>query len=604
MGDKRGSEVDPPPARRPMRLAEKLLHRAGKGGAGGDVPSGASVGASGPGESGKVGPAGGSSRAGAGGVLTFGDVASAREDVDGDGGGASNAARWSAGALGRVGSVKFAATREGAKFPTPARDDAPARAPRGRPHPDVPPDWTLKTHAKFTSTRPFAWVAAAAGARPAAAGLRAFSGATASTSRDADPGERVQRALCTYAYPADPLDPDAVHRLRQGGEKTRAWLERRSDDWSDALVSAYGSLRVGACAAFYVVYEERVVLFCAPGVGGGDGVRRGVGGGAASNRLGFAIATNADRGRFRDAMDAAEVPYELAGEDGGDSSPGGGGVSKPGKPTGKTAGDGRNVGGAYGHGIPLEEWATEDPTAAPGWAAEGPALDSRGKPIARSPAMVGAKKHPASGALLFRGAAAVHGVLCAMLEAPGGDPGGAASAPRDAPLILAPTPFAGASLRRARLRLSRAGAASAPGIGGGGAERGAEEGAEADDTGTRTVYTAECVSGTPIPPWCASRLLEALCDEQDERLFAAFRTAGKSAALNAAVAVAAGTTPRDEGRTEEGTEEGTEVALERAEGYYTPRERRRVGAPSALGPRGLERVERARGEYYLQSLYD
>ena len=62
VGDKRGSEVDPPPARRPMRLAEKLLHRAGKGGAGGDVPSGASVGASGPGESGKVGPAGGSSR--------------------------------------------------------------------------------------------------------------------------------------------------------------------------------------------------------------------------------------------------------------------------------------------------------------------------------------------------------------------------------------------------------------------------------------------------------------------------------------------------------------------------------------------------------------
>ena len=112
------------------------------------------------------------------------------------------------------------------------------------------------------------------------------------------------------------------------------------------------------------------------------------------------------------------------------------------------------------------------------------------------------------------------------------------------------------------------------------------------------------MSGTPIPPWCASRLLEALCDEQDERLLAAFRTAGKSAALNAAVAVAAGTTPRDEGRTEEGTEEGTEVALERAEGYYTPRERRRVGAPSALGPRGLERVERARGEYYLQSLYD
>jgi len=34
-------------------------------------------------------------------------------------------------------------------------------------------------------------------------------------------------------------------------------------------VSAYAALRVGKCEAFYVVYDERVVLFCAPGAGGG-----------------------------------------------------------------------------------------------------------------------------------------------------------------------------------------------------------------------------------------------------------------------------------------------------------------------------------------------
>ena len=45
----------------------------------------------------------------------------------------------------------------------------------------------------------------------------------------------------------------------------------------------------------------------------------------------------------------------------------------------------------------------------------------------------------------------------------------------------------------------------------------------------RRVYVAECGSGSgasgamPIPPWCVSRLAEALCDEQAENVVGSFR---------------------------------------------------------------------------------
>ena len=50
----------------------------------------------------------------------------------------------------------------------------------------------------------------------------------------------------------------------------------------------------------------------------------------------------------------------------------------------------------------------------------------------------------------------------------------------------------------------------------------------------------------PIPPWCVSRLAEALCDEQAENVVGSFRALGASAALNAAVAAAAGPVPGDD----------------------------------------------------------
>ena len=49
--------------------------------------------------------------------------------------------------------------------------------------------------------------------------------------------ERLQRALYTFMYPADPVAPEVMQTLRRD-DAGRRWLDRRLDGWSDALVSA------------------------------------------------------------------------------------------------------------------------------------------------------------------------------------------------------------------------------------------------------------------------------------------------------------------------------------------------------------------------------
>ena len=113
-----------------MRLAEKLLSRAAEAGAG-SAPGASIAGAAAPRP---VAPA--PRGALSGGVLTFGDVASAREEAADP---AATAPRWSAGAIKRVGSVKFAAkarsggARAGSTSTSPRganSGEAPRRAPR------------------------------------------------------------------------------------------------------------------------------------------------------------------------------------------------------------------------------------------------------------------------------------------------------------------------------------------------------------------------------------------------------------------------------------------------------------------------------------------
>jgi hypothetical protein len=277
------------------------------------------------------------------------------------------------------------------------------------------------------------------------------------------------------------------------------------------------------------------------------------------------------------------------------------------------------------------------------------ALDDRGKPIARSPRKkLGARdRDPAAGCAIVRGAANVHGLLNVMLEAPHGDPAGAASSPKDAPTVLSPTPFARATLRPLALRVtkSKAAAARKNDIK---TKTAAGEGAAATAAdATRWVHAVECAThhagltggdaGSScrgvIPPWCVSRVLEALCDAQEENLLASFRTLGVSARLNHAAKRASegggeeGAAARGEARGgewsgEEGKgargaegkegargEEGAPGASgsrgPRSRSYYSEEERRRVREDAALaGGRGLEKVERRDGTYYLQSLYD
>ena len=642
-----------------MRLAEKLLSRAGKApsaGADRDPPAAARA---------ITAPAK-ADEADAGGVLTFGDVASAR----GSDAAADTAARWSAGAVKRVGSIKFAAPKRGASrgVPDATGDGGEKRArgaPRGAEHVDFPADWTLKTHVKFTSTAPLRWAAAASGGPEASdGGVRAFAGARARADPDRPPAhlargggnggggnggalrdddaardedvlssrERVCRALCAWTYPADPMAPELVAALRAlPGAAGKQWLERRLDDgWREALLGAYAALRVGDCPFFYVVFPERVALFRAPAETETREKRKrdtettshdDIVSHAAAGTGGFAVVTEASSGKFRDALVAARVPHACVGADprAGSSRTGRAGFTGLQRRAGAD-GDGRGHGGAYGHGIPLEEWAQEDFAEAYKDEADFQALDAHGKPLVRSPERLARRNgarlaerdaRAAERAVLVRGAAAVHALVCLLTEAEatGGDPAGAASAARDAPLIMAPAPFAGASLRRVDLRVSRAETTYeiAPGPGDFEDEENDDEKSreKRKTVKKRRVYVAECSGGgaggaIPIPPWCVSRLAEALCDEQAENVVGSFRALGASAALNAAVAAAAGPVPGDEADDVAiPREKNVSKTFQEGGGAFTPRERERIRSSSRLGARGVERVERADGVWYV-----
>ena len=637
-----------------MRLAEKLLRHAEK------APAGVGADRDRPAETAARPIA---AEADAGGVLTFGDVASAREGARGaatPGETAAAAARWSAGAVKRVGSVKFAAPARGAnrgagaQVDEDASDDNLARrrsVPRGEKHKHFPADYTLKTHVKFTSTAPLRW-AALCSAGPAAAdgGLRAFVGARTLADADADtnaaehkslpplpPKERVHRACAMWQYPSSPMEPELIAALKKHpGTAGKRWLENRLEDgWRGALLSAYSSLRVGKCPLFYVVYAERVILFAEPGVGGGtaSGVKAGQGDGGTTagtdekQQLGFAVVTDAASGKFRDALVRHKVPHTCVGHDP---------LAKT-KKTGRdgftglsgkhgAAGDGRGHGGAYGHGIPLEEWAQEDGNEAYDGEDDFQALDQHGKPMLRSPerlarlnglSAVERDLKAADNAVVCIGAAAVHALICLLTESSetAGNPAGAASASQDAPLIVAPAPFANASLKAVELKVTRAETTfEVENEGEDEGEDGEGQG-EDDTTGTtvpgkrrrehtnpsgkpkrekRTVYVAECVTQNnfPIPPWCVSRLTEALCDEQGEHLVGNFRALPSTAALNAAVA----SISRKE-RTTQGDDAADAEINE--ETFYTLRERKRTRRSTKLGTKGLERVERQDGVWYV-----
>ena len=154
-------------------------------------------------------------------------------------------------------------------------------------------------------------------------------------------------------------------------------------------------------------------------------------------------------------MDEACVKYDVIGEErrrgGGGDGAAGGGASDP-----------------FGGGVDMsrmvrmEDWAKEDHEDDAGYEEE-PALDDHGKPIMRPRTLgaAGAKaKDPlahAHGAIVVRGAAAVHGLFNVVAEAAdrnGGDPGASDGQVRYPPLILSPTPFANCVVRGHALKLT------------------------------------------------------------------------------------------------------------------------------------------------------
>ena len=97
------------------------------------------------------------------------------------------------------------------------------------------------------------------------------------------------------------------------------------------------------------------------------------------------MVTEASSGKFRDALVAARVPTRAPptrararGARAARASPGSSGARD-------ADGDVGGHGGAYGHGIPLEEWAQEDFAEAYKDEADFQALDAHGKPLVRSP---------------------------------------------------------------------------------------------------------------------------------------------------------------------------------------------------------------------------
>ena len=218
-GGKRTAEdaADAPPARRPT-LTDKLRGGANGTGTSAGKPSG---------DLGSLPRGGEGSRAGngRGGVRTFADVATV------NGSNETNAPpRVSAGAIKRLGSVKFTGPAAGTTHRAKQENEAAKRAaaaaaravpatPRGRPFPDLPMDWSIKTAAKFTSAKPMRWIAEAESAAEHHPGIRSFAGAPERNANDDDDDDA--RAAAAAAWTAC-----SARCARSNTPRTR-WTRRR-----------------------------------------------------------------------------------------------------------------------------------------------------------------------------------------------------------------------------------------------------------------------------------------------------------------------------------------------------------------------------------------
>ena len=101
-----------------------------------------------------------------------------------------------------------------------------------------------------------------------------------SNKNDSRRSAAMQRATISFQYPDSRLPAQMIDKMNisfntninkeasSSSAATNAWFRKRSDQWTEALSSAYGRLRSYFSYSFYVAYEDRRVFFACPGLDG------------------------------------------------------------------------------------------------------------------------------------------------------------------------------------------------------------------------------------------------------------------------------------------------------------------------------------------------
>lgn len=424
----------------------------------------------------------------------------------------------------------------------------PALTPRGRAFEALPMDWSLKSSARWTSESSLRWISSAS-ATASSEGLRAYSGgASVVDGRTAEETQRAfARASYSCAFPGEALSDEQCAAMRataSGGE----WMKRRESIWADALVSLYGLLKVRQCFAFYVVYRERTVLFCAPGVGAVDD-------------CGYAVVANSSA-KFRRVLLDAAIDFTSADEEAA-------AIERAKKEHNMEQG---------------KVWRPEDELASSrGFLDEGDGT-SRAADNADMTAQLAkmdapsASRRRAADTIVCRGAIAVHGLLNVLLEAAGVDPGTSDNTPCDVPLLLAPVPFSHSSMKPLGLKVQANTTA---------ARVDAPRTLQSMPSATlRTTYTAETERNDFIPPWTLARVCAAISLNHDEYSLLC-TTCPHSVGLNTGVAAARSATPP------------SAAAPIRSRDYYEESEVARIASSPPLGASVIARVQYTNKTYYV-----
>lgn len=423
-----------------------------------------------------------------------------------------------------------------------------AATPRGRVFDALPMDWSLKSSARWTSETSLRWISSAS-ATASSEGLRAYSGGASPV--DGHTAEETQRAFArasySCAFPGEALSDEQCAAMRStssGGE----WMKRREAIWADALVSLYGLLKVRQCFAFYVVYRERTVLFCAPGVGAVDD-------------CGYAVVANSGA-RFRRVLLDAAVDFTSADEEAA-------AIDRAKKEHEKEQG---------------KVWRPEDELAAHGAFLDEGDGTSRATDNADVTAQLAKMDAPstarrrAADTIVCRGAIAVHGLLNVLLEAAGVDPGTSENAPCDIPMLLAPVPFSHSSMKPLGLKVqtnTTVARVDAP-----------RTLQSMPSTTLTTTYTAETERSDFIPPWTLARVCAAISLNHDEFALAC-TTCPHSVGLNIGVAAARSAT------------NSSDAASIGARDYYEESEVARIASSPPLGASVISRVQYTNKTYYV-----